>query len=80
MDVNLEEGEEIAVIVEVAAVAVEEVIIDLTISKCHSHSHRGFLHSTHRATGITDSSLNTETEGKETHLQHGTVVFKTKCL
>jgi hypothetical protein len=62
VDVNLEEGEEI-VIVEVAAVAVEAVIIDLTIS--NSHNHRGFLHSTHRATGIMGSSLNTE-EGKET--------------
>lgn len=71
-DVNLEVGEEI-VIVEVAAVAVEAVIIDLTIS--NSHSHRGFLHSIHRATGTMGSRLNTE-EGKETYLQHGTVVFR----
>jgi hypothetical protein len=70
VDVSLEEEEEIAVIVEVA---VEAVIIDLTIS--NSHSRRGFLHSTHKATGTMGSSLNTE-EGKEMYLQHGTVVFK----
>lgn len=52
---------------------VEVVIIDLTIS--NSHSRRGFLHSIHRATGIMGSILNTE-EGKETYLQHGTVLLK----
>jgi hypothetical protein len=56
VDVSLEEEEEeIAVIVEVA---VEAVIIDPTIS--NSHSHRGFLHSTHKATGTMGSILNTE--------------------
>jgi len=40
---------------------VEAIIIVLTIS--NSLRHRGFLHSTHRATGTMGSNLNTE-EGK----------------
>jgi hypothetical protein len=55
------EVEEVALVVMV----LEAVIIDPTISS--SHSHRGFLHSMHRATGIMGSILNTE-EGKETYI------------
>jgi membrane-bound metal-dependent hydrolase YbcI (DUF457 family) len=58
------EVEEVTLVeVVVVVMVLEVVIIDLTISS--SHSHRGFLHSIHRATGIMASILNTE-EGKET--------------